>query len=117
MRAGMPDDIDIEAGLEILDDPTSFGRTTDARLTVESLLRGDDRFTWSVSHGTYMRAFNSPVANSYMATCPDDEAVDDASLVPVRQHAVVTGVGLDGVRRSKSKGDFVLKALARAIRY
>lgn len=38
-------------------------------------LRGDDRFLWSVSHGTYMRAFNSPIANSYMATCPDDEAV------------------------------------------
>ncbi len=30
-------------------------------------LRGDDRFTWSVSHGTYMRAFNSPVAHSYTA--------------------------------------------------
>ena len=39
-------------------------------------LRGDDRFSWSVSHGTYMRAFNSPVANSYMALCPDDEAVE-----------------------------------------
>lgn len=39
-------------------------------------LRGDDRFLWSVSHGTYMRAFNSPVANSYMATCPDSEAVE-----------------------------------------
>ena len=35
-------------------------------------LRGDDRFTWSVSHGTYMRAFNSPVANSYMAERSDD---------------------------------------------
>ncbi|WP_166140110.1 hypothetical protein [Nocardioides ochotonae] len=30
-------------------------------------LRGDDRFTWSVSHGTYMRAFLSPVAHSYVA--------------------------------------------------
>ena len=39
-------------------------------------LRGDDRFIWSVSHGTYMRAFNSPIANSYMATCTDDEAVE-----------------------------------------
>jgi hypothetical protein len=35
-------------------------------------LRGDDRFTWSVSHGTYMRAFNSPVANSYMAERSED---------------------------------------------
>jgi hypothetical protein len=38
-------------------------------------MRGDDRLSWSVSHGTYMRAFNSPVANSYMALCGDDEAV------------------------------------------
>ncbi len=28
-------------------------------------LRGDSRFTWSVSHGTYMRAFLSPSAHSY----------------------------------------------------
>ena len=30
-------------------------------------LRGDDRFTWSVSHGTYMRAILSPVGHSYTA--------------------------------------------------
>lgn len=35
-------------------------------------LRGDDRFTWSVSHGTYMRAFLSPVAHSYTAERSDD---------------------------------------------
>jgi hypothetical protein len=29
--------------------------------------RGDDRFTWSVSHGTYMRAIISPVGHSYTA--------------------------------------------------
>ncbi len=29
--------------------------------------RGDERFTWNVSHGTYMRAITSPVAHSYMA--------------------------------------------------
>ncbi len=29
--------------------------------------RGDERFTWNVSHGTYMRAIISPVAHSYMA--------------------------------------------------
>jgi hypothetical protein len=29
--------------------------------------RGDQRFTWSVSHGTYMRALLSPVAHSYTA--------------------------------------------------
>ena len=35
-------------------------------------LRGDDRFTWSVSHGTYMRAFLSPIAHSYVAERTDD---------------------------------------------
>ncbi|WP_164477829.1 hypothetical protein [Nocardioides pantholopis] len=35
-------------------------------------LRGDDRFTWSVSHGTYMRAFLSPVAHSYVAERTED---------------------------------------------
>lgn len=30
-------------------------------------LRGDPRFTWSVSHGTYMRAVMSPIANSCTA--------------------------------------------------
>ena len=29
--------------------------------------RGDERFTWSVSHGAYMRAIISPVAHSYTA--------------------------------------------------
>lgn len=47
-------------------------------------LRGDSRFTWSVSHGTYMRAFNSPIANSYMAH--DDSAdVVEALRQSVRQ--------------------------------
>ncbi|WP_104106799.1 hypothetical protein [Nocardioides sp. 616] len=46
-------------------------------------LRGDDRFTWSVSHGTYMRAFLSPIAHSYVAERTDDvvetlrQVVDD----------------------------------------
>ncbi len=69
-------------------------------------LRGDDRFTWSVSHGTYMRAFNSPVANSYMAQRSDDvvatlrasvlERVDtwlgwvrEAQPVPVEERAAL----------------------------
>ncbi len=69
-------------------------------------LRGDDRFTWSVSHGTYMRAFNSPVANSYMAERSEDvvatlrasvlERVDtwlgwvrDATPVPVEERAAL----------------------------
>src|SRR6185503_1359858 len=35
------------AGAKVwLDDPTSFGRDSDARMTLESLLRGDERF-WS----------------------------------------------------------------------
>jgi hypothetical protein len=29
--------------------------------------RGDERFTWNVSHGSYMRAIISPVGHSYMA--------------------------------------------------
>lgn len=35
-------------------------------------LRGDDRFTWSVSHGSYMRAYLSPVGNSYVAERSED---------------------------------------------
>jgi hypothetical protein len=38
--------------------------------------RGDTRFTWSVSHGTYMRAVISPVGHSY--TAERSEAVLDA---------------------------------------
>ncbi len=34
--------------------------------------RGDDRFTWSVSHGTYMRSIISPVGHSYVAERDDD---------------------------------------------
>jgi hypothetical protein len=38
-------------------------------------LRGDQRVTWSVSHGVYMRAFNSPVCHSYTME-RNDEMVD-----------------------------------------
>lgn len=38
--------------------------------------RGDDRFTWSVSHGTYMRSIISPVGHSY--TAERSEGVLDA---------------------------------------
>ena len=34
-------------------------------------LRGDERFTWSVSHGTYMRSMLSPVCVSMMADMND----------------------------------------------
>jgi hypothetical protein len=34
-------------------------------------LRGDPRFTWSVSHGTYMRSLLSPVALSMTAELED----------------------------------------------
>ena len=34
--------------------------------------RGDDRFVWSVSHGTYMRSIISPVGHSYTADRTDD---------------------------------------------
>ncbi|CAM3259750.1 hypothetical protein NODU109028_07535 [Nocardioides dubius] len=35
-------------------------------------LRSDDRFTWSVSHGSYMRAYLSPLGNSYFAERSDE---------------------------------------------
>lgn len=35
-------------------------------------LRGDDRFTWSVSHGTYMRTIISPIGLSLVAERSDD---------------------------------------------
>lgn len=35
-------------------------------------MRGDDRFTWSVSHGTYMRTIISPVGLSLVAERSDD---------------------------------------------
>lgn len=45
-------------------------------------LRGDKRFTWSVSHGTYMRALNSPNAHSYTA-----ELGTEAEVIPVLRDA------------------------------
>jgi hypothetical protein len=45
-------------------------------------LRGDKRFTWSVSHGTYMRALNSPNAHSYTA-----ELGAEAEIIPVLREA------------------------------
>ena len=54
-----------------------------ARRTSKLLeLRGDDRFIWSVSHGTYMRAFISPIANSYMADLHRRRGRRDASARP-----------------------------------
>jgi hypothetical protein len=35
-------------------------------------LRSDPRFTWSASHGTYMRALLSPVCSSFTAEMSDD---------------------------------------------
>lgn len=69
-------------------------------------LRGDDRFTWSVSHGSYMRAFLSPVGHSYTADRTEDvvatlrevvnqrvdkwlEAVRNASPTPVEERAAL----------------------------
>lgn len=51
------------------------GRYYDAANEPYLALRGDERFTWSVSHGTYMRAINSPVAHSYVAE-PTDDVLD-----------------------------------------
>lgn len=68
--------------------------------------RGDPRFTWSVSHGTYMRSITSPVAHSYTAErTPDNvealrghvlprferwlEMVRTAPPVPVEEQAAL----------------------------
>ena len=45
-------------------------------------LRGDSRFTWSVSHGTYMRALNSPNAHSYTAALGSED-----EIIPVLREA------------------------------
>jgi Red chlorophyll catabolite reductase (RCC reductase) len=46
-------------------------------------LRGDPRFEWSVSHGTYMRSILSPIASSY--TAERSEANIDAMQAYVEQ--------------------------------
>ncbi|KHL15800.1 red chlorophyll catabolite reductase (RCC reductase) [Mumia flava] len=53
-------------------------------------LRGDDRFTWSVSHGTYMRAFLSPTGSSYVAE--RDESVIETLRAHVEER-VTTWLG------------------------
>jgi hypothetical protein len=46
-------------------------------------LRGNPKLTWSVSHGTYMRALNSPNAHSYTA-----ELGSEDEIIPVLEEAV-----------------------------
>ena len=45
-------------------------------------LRGDERVNWSVSHGVYMRAYNSPVTHSYTAARTEEivDVVRDATF-------------------------------------
>jgi hypothetical protein len=47
-------------------------------------LRGDPRFTWSVSHGTYMRAIISPIANSCTAERTPDNVAAVSDFVTAR---------------------------------
>jgi hypothetical protein len=44
--------------------------------------RGDDRFTWSVSHGAYMRSIISPVCHSLMTERTDE------NMALVREHVL-----------------------------
>jgi len=48
-------------------------------------LRGHELFTWSVSHGTYMRALNSPNAHSYTAPLGQE-----AEAIPILREAALT---------------------------
>jgi len=48
-------------------------------------LRGNPLFTWSVSHGTYMRALNSPNAHSYTAPLGQE-----AEAIPILREAALT---------------------------
>jgi len=73
------------AGAKVwLDDPTPFGRTADARLVAESLLRGDERF-WSfvrtAEDGTF--AIDGLLRRTYRL-----QAVDVNTLVSVESAAV-----------------------------
>lgn len=57
---------------DLMTDVDHLARYYDSENAAWLRLRGDDRFTWSVSHGSYMRAFLSPVGNSYVAERTDD---------------------------------------------
>lgn len=58
---------DFQARRDLATDLDYFGRYYDSQNTDFLSLRGDDRFTWSVSHGTYMRTIVSPVGLSLVA--------------------------------------------------
>jgi hypothetical protein len=55
-----------------------YGAENDAFLK----LRGNPKFTWSVSHGVYMRALNSPNAHSYTA-----ELGAEDEIIPILREA------------------------------
>ena len=66
---------DLIARRELATDPGYMDRYYEPANSDFLEFRGDQRFTWSVSHGTYMRAVISPVGHSYTAE-RTDEVVD-----------------------------------------
>jgi hypothetical protein len=58
---------DLIARRDLAADPEHLARYYEPENPHWLRFRGDERFTWSVSHGTYMRAVASPVAHSYTA--------------------------------------------------
>lgn len=66
---------DFVARRDLADDVDYLQRYYDPENADYLAFRGDARFTWSVSHGTYMRAILSPVCHSYTAA-RDAETVE-----------------------------------------
>lgn len=70
---------DLIARRELATDPAYMQRYYEPANAAFLDFRGDDRFTWSVSHGTYMRSIISPVGHSYTAERTEDvlDALDE----------------------------------------
>lgn len=65
---------DLLARRELATHPDYLSRYYEAENQPFLDFRSDDRFHWSVSHGTYMRAILSPVAYSFMGDRTEDVA-------------------------------------------
>ena len=63
---------DLIARRELATDPEYMNRYYEPANADFLEFRGDERFTWSVSHGTYMRSVISPVGHSYVAERTED---------------------------------------------
>lgn len=97
---------DFVARRDLADDVEYLNRYYEPENADYLAFRGDPRFTWSVSHGTYMRAVLSPVCHSYTAERSSETVtalqsyvgkrvdrwlgyVDAATPVPTEQQAVL----------------------------